>query len=76
MLLRRTTGILLDLDTYMNIPSPIIYAALHFLLQAVDSDHDPVQGAEKKALDRVPIFVGAKSAAFFSAIDAEENKDS
>ena len=43
---------------------------------AGDSDHDPVQGAEEKALDRVPIFVGAKSAAFFSAMDAEENKDS
>ena len=43
---------------------------------AWDSDHDPVQGTEEKTLDRVPIFVGAKAAAFISAMDAEENKDS
>ena len=43
---------------------------------AWDSNHNPVQGAEEKALDRVPIFVGTKTITFISALDAEENKDS
>lgn len=42
---------------------------------AWDCDDRPVQGAEKKALYRMPVFVGAEAAAVIRILKAEENKN-
>ena len=41
---------------------------------AWNCDNRPVEGAEKKALDRVPIFVNTKTAAI-RVLEAEKNKN-
>ena len=43
---------------------------------AGDGYNEPIQGAKVKALDRVPIFVGAKAADLSRIWDTEENEDS
>ena len=42
---------------------------------ARNGNNDPIQGAEEKALDRVPVFVNTKAAAFTRTTDTEKNKD-
>ena len=40
-----------------------------------NDDNNPVQRTEEKALDRVPIFVDTKTAAFTRTAGAEKNED-
>lgn len=42
---------------------------------AGENDGDPIQGTEKKALDRVPVFVDTETAAFVRIVNAEKDKD-
>lgn len=42
---------------------------------AGENDGDPIQGTEKKTLDRVPVFVDTETAAFVRVVNAEKDKD-
>ena len=42
---------------------------------AWDGDNDPIQGAEKQALDCMSVFVSAKPIPFPRAVGADKNKD-
>ena len=40
-----------------------------------NGDNDPIQGAEEKALDCVPVFVNAKAIALLCVADTEKNEN-
>lgn len=42
---------------------------------AREDDKEPIQGAEKKTLYRMSVFVDAEAAALICVLDAEKNKD-